>query len=97
MYWLGCDSATKKVQKRKQSNTEQHLKRCWTQGVNDKYFTFVLRNKGVRNLPSICQRQNQILVFNGASYEKKMETKLKLNFEGVFTVNSFTYLASIFS
>ena len=29
--------------------------------------------------------------------KKKMETKLKLNFEGVFTVNSFTYLASIFS
>ena len=29
--------------------------------------------------------------------EKKKETKLKLNLERVFTVNSFTCLASIFS
>ena len=29
--------------------------------------------------------------------KKKKETRLKLNLEGVFTVNSFTCLASIFS
>ena len=72
MYWLGCDSATKKVQKRKQSKTEQHLKRCWTQGVNDKYFTFfyyVIKESGIYR-PYVKGRTTTV-VFNGASYEKK--------------------------
>ena len=56
---------------------------------------YVIKESGVYH-PYVKGRTTTV-VFNGASYEKKMETKLKLNFEGVFTVNSFTCLASIFS
>ena len=56
---------------------------------------YVIKETGIYH-PYVIGRSTTA-VFNGASYEKKMETKLKLSFEGVFTVNSFTCLAFIFS
>ena len=56
---------------------------------------YVIEESGIYH-PYVKDRTTTF-VFNGAFYEKKMETKLKLNLEGVFfTVNRFTCLPSIF-
>ena len=63
--------------------------------INILPFIKQLRESGIYH-PYVKDR-NKFLFSMVHPREKKKETRLKLNLEGVFTVNSFTCLASIFS